>query len=82
MFVGIPNKRTRPVRYLSDRSINTMDSPTNPTLKLLEARVIELKRQHKEDTEDFNAIIAMKANYMKFKIDSLLALITQMRKSG
>ena len=59
-----------------------MDSPTTHTLKLLEARVIELKRQHEEDTEALNEMINMKANYMKFKMDSLLALITQMRKSG
>ena len=59
-----------------------MDYPTTHTLKLLEARVIELKRQHEEDTEAFNAMINMKAKYMKFKMDTLLALITQMRKSG
>ena len=59
-----------------------MDSPTTHTLKLLEARVIELKRQHEEDTESLNAMTNMKATYMKFKMDSLLALITEMRKSG
>ena len=59
-----------------------MDFPTTHTLKLLEARVIEVKRQDEEDTEAVNAMINMKATYMKFKIDSLLALITQMRKSG
>ena len=59
-----------------------MDSPTTHTLKLLEARVIELKRQHEEDTEALRFMINMKATYMKFKMDSLLALINQMRKSG
>ena len=59
-----------------------MDSPTNNTLKLLEARVIEVKRQHEEDTEALNAMINMKATYIRLKIDSLLALINQMRKSG
>ena len=59
-----------------------MDSPTTHTLKLLEARVIELKRQHAEDTEACRFMINMEATYMKFKMDSLLALITQMRKSG
>ena len=57
-----------------------MDSPTTHTLKLLEARVIELKRQHEEDTEALNAMIDMKANYMKFKIDRLLTLLTEMQK--
>ncbi len=41
-----------------------MVSPTTHTLKLLEARVIELKRQHEEDTDALNAMIDMKANYM------------------
>ena len=59
-----------------------MDSPTTHTLKLLEARVIELKRQHEEDTEALNAMINMKATYMAFKMDSLLALISQIRTSG
>ena len=59
-----------------------MDSPTTHTLKLLEARVIVFKRQHEEDTEALNAMTNMRATYMKFKMDSLLALITQMRKSG
>ena len=57
-----------------------MDSPATHTLKLLEARVIELKRQHEEDTEALNAMIDMKANYMKFKIDRLLTLLTEMQK--
>ena len=57
-----------------------MDSPTTHTLKLLEARVIELKRQHEEDTKALNAMIDMKANYMKFQIDGLFTLITQMQK--
>ena len=59
-----------------------MDFPTTHTLKLLEARVIELKRQHEEDTEALNAMINMKAAYMILNMDSLLTLITQMRKSG
>ena len=33
-------------------------------------------------TEALNAMINMKATYMKFKMDSLLALINQIRKSG
>ena len=57
-----------------------MDSPTTHTLKLLEARVIELKRQHEEDTEALNAMIDMNANYMKFEIDRLLTLLTEMQK--
>ena len=57
-----------------------MDSPTTHTLKLLEARVIELKRQHEEDTEALNAMIDMKANYMRFKFDRLLTLLTEMQK--
>ena len=59
-----------------------MDSPTTHSLKLLEARVIELKRQHEEDTNALKAMINMKTTYMTFKMDSLLALITQMRKHG
>ena len=59
-----------------------MDSPTTRTLKLLEARVIELKRQHEEDTDALKAMINMKTTYMTFKMDSLLAPITQIRKSG
>ena len=59
-----------------------MDSPTTHSLKLLEARVIELKRQHAEDTDALKAMINMKTTYMTFKMDSLLALITQMRKRG
>ena len=59
-----------------------MDSPTTHTLKLLEARVIELKRQHEEDTEALNAMIDMKANYMKFKIDRLLTLLTEMQNNN
>ena len=59
-----------------------MDSPTTHSLKLLEARVIELKRQHEEDTDAVKAMISMKTTYMTFKMDSLLALITQMRKRG
>ena len=59
-----------------------MDSPTTHSLKLLEARVIELKRQHEEDTNALKVMINMKTTYMTFKMDSLLALITQMRKRG
>ena len=59
-----------------------MDSPTTHSLKLLEARVIELKRQHEEDTNALRAMINMKTTYMTFKMDSLLALISQMRKRG
>ena len=47
-----------------------------------QARGIEPKRQHEEDTEALNAMSNMKATYMRFKMDSLLALINQMRKSG
>ena len=59
-----------------------MGSPTTRTLKLLEARVIELKRQREEDTDALKAMINMKTTYMTLKMDSLLALITQMRKCG
>ena len=59
-----------------------MDSPTTHSLKLLEARVIELKRQHEEDTNALKAMINMKTTYMTFKMDSLPALITQLRKRG
>ena len=59
-----------------------MDSPTTRSLKLLEARVIELKRQHEEDTDALKAMINMKTTHMTFKMDSLLALIAQMRKRG
>ena len=59
-----------------------MDSPTTHSLKLLEARVMALKRQHEEDTNALKAMINMKTTYMTFKMDSLLALITQMRKRG
>ena len=59
-----------------------MDSPTTHSLKLLEARVIELKRQHEEDTNALKAMINMKSTYMTSKMDSLLALIIQMRKRG
>ena len=62
--------------------MNTMDSSTTRTLKLLEARVSELKRQHAEDTDALKAMINMKTTYMTFKMDSLLDLITQMRKRG
>ena len=59
-----------------------MDSPTTHSLKLLEARVIELKRQHEEDTNALRAMINLKTTHMTFKMDSLLALISQMRKRG
>ena len=59
-----------------------MDSQTTRTLKLLEARVTELKRQHEEDTEALKAMIDVKADYMKTKIDSLLILLIQIRESG
>ena len=59
-----------------------MDSPTTHSLKLLEARVIELKRQHEEDTYALKAMINMKTTHMTFKMDSLLGLITHMRKRG
>ena len=59
-----------------------MDSPTTRSLKLLEARVIELKRQYEEDIHVLKAMINMKTTYMTFKMDSLLTLITRMRKSG
>ena len=59
-----------------------MDSPTTRSLKLLEARVIELKRQYEEDIHVLEAMINMKTTYMTFKMDSLLTLITRMRKSG
>ena len=59
-----------------------MDSPTTRSLKLLEARVIELKRQYEEDADALKAMIHMKTTYMTFKMDSLRALISQMRKRG
>ena len=59
-----------------------MDFPTTHTLKLLEARVIELKRQHEEDTEALNAMIDMKANYIEFKINRLLTLLAEMLKNN
>ena len=58
-----------------------MDSPTTHTLKLLEARLTELKRQHEEYTRALNAMIDMKANYMTFKIDRLLILLTEMQNN-